>query len=284
MQGDFIHMTQKTNYHTHTPLCRHALGNDISEYAKAAYDAGLSILGFSDHAPFKDHDLGYRMEYQELPLYFEQVDCLKQQYQGLMQIKKGLEIEYLPYYTKPNYSNHRNFYEYLLLDQKCDYLILGEHFFTDKDGTLFNLYNVADTEAYITYAKTCVAAMSTGYFDIIAHPDLFGVNAFSWDKNCDIASDLILEGATKYHVVVEYNANGYRRGIQNYPDGDRYMYPLENFWKKIIGSDIPVIIGSDNHAPEQIWDYAMVKAYDYLSNIPVALIETIEDNRYNKKK
>lgn len=277
-------MKQKTNYHTHTPLCRHALGSDIKEYAQAAYDAKLDVLGFSDHAPFQDHDLGYRMDYAELSLYFEQVDALKSQYKGLMQIKKGLEIEYLPYYAKAAYPNHRNYYEYLLQDQKCDYLILGEHFFPVPDGTFLNLYHVDSTDAFVMYAQACVEAMSTGYFDIIAHPDLFGVKDFPWDKNCDIASDLILEGAAKYHVVVEYNANGYRRGIQDFQDGARLMYPLDKFWKKVIGSNIPVIIGSDNHAPEQIWDSAMEKAHNYLSNIDITLIETIEDNRYNKNK
>ena len=39
------------NYHTHTPLCRHAKGS-VMEYAQAACDAGLTILGFSDHTPY----------------------------------------------------------------------------------------------------------------------------------------------------------------------------------------------------------------------------------------
>ena len=268
-------MNQKTNYHTHTPLCKHALGLNAAEYAKAAYDAGLTVLGFSDHAPFKDHDFGYRMDYDELPLYFEQVDGLKELYKNTMEIKKGLEIEYLPYYLKKSYPGHRNYYEYLIEDQKCDYLLLGEHFFMDKDDSIINLYHVNNTEAFIFYAKACVEAMSTGYFDIIAHPDLFGVNSFPWDKNCDIACDMILEGALKYNMVIEFNANGYRRGIHNYPDGDRYMYPLNAFWKKVENTSIPVIIGSDNHSPEQIWDYAIEKAHNYLSTIPVELIETI---------
>ena len=39
-----------TNYHTHTRRCGHAVGED-REYAEAAVQAGLKILGFSDHAP-----------------------------------------------------------------------------------------------------------------------------------------------------------------------------------------------------------------------------------------
>lgn len=270
-------MKQKANYHTHTPLCRHAEGTHISEYAKAAYDAGLDILGFSDHAPFPEHDFGLRMDYQELPYYLECVDTLKTEYNGRMQIKKGFEIEYLPYYTKPNALHHQNYYEYLLSDLKCDYLILGEHFFPALDGSLINLYNTASTDIFVLYAKMCAEAMRTGYFNIIAHPDLFGVNDFAWDKNCDIASDIILENAAKYNVVVEYNANGYRRGIHTFQDGNRRMYPLEPFWNKVIGSEIPVIIGSDNHAPNQIWDTYMQKAHDDLAALDIRLLASLDD-------
>lgn len=267
---------KKTNYHTHTPLCQHALGTDAAEYARAAYDAGLNILGFSDHAPFRDHDFGLRMNYSELPLYLEQIERLKKEYEGRMQIKKGFEIEYLPHYTKPTYPNHRNYYEYLLQEQKCDYLILGEHFFSAANDTFINLYSAASTEDFVSYAKACAEGMSTGYFNIIAHPDLFGVNDFPWDKNCDIASDIILEAADKYHVVVEYNANGYRRGIHDFKSGSRLMYPLDKFWEKVIGSNLAVIIGSDNHAPEQIWDEAMQKAHEYLASLDIRLISTLE--------
>ena len=46
-------MILKSNFHTHTKRCCHAFGVE-ADYAKEAYDKGLSVLGFSDHAPFKD--------------------------------------------------------------------------------------------------------------------------------------------------------------------------------------------------------------------------------------
>ena len=47
------------NYHTHTPLCRHASGA-VEEYAQAAFDSGIQILGMSDHTPswFPEGPLG----------------------------------------------------------------------------------------------------------------------------------------------------------------------------------------------------------------------------------
>ena len=65
----------KTNYHTHSQRCRHAQGTE-EDYVRCALDAGVSILGFSEHAPFPDHDYGYRMPYEELSDHFSEVDRL----------------------------------------------------------------------------------------------------------------------------------------------------------------------------------------------------------------
>ena len=43
----------KTNYHTHTPRCKHAYGCE-EEYIKSAIKAGFKTLGFSDHSPWPD--------------------------------------------------------------------------------------------------------------------------------------------------------------------------------------------------------------------------------------
>ena len=38
------------NYHSHTPRCNHAHGEE-REYIETAIKAGYSVLGFSDHSP-----------------------------------------------------------------------------------------------------------------------------------------------------------------------------------------------------------------------------------------
>ena len=45
--------SQFADYHTHTPLCRHAEGEPI-DYARRARQLGLGELGFSDHSPMPD--------------------------------------------------------------------------------------------------------------------------------------------------------------------------------------------------------------------------------------
>ena len=70
--GEFM----KANYHTHTVRCHHAVG-DEREYIENAIDAGMKILGFSDHTPqyFKSgYVSGMRMTPDEAPEY---VSCIK---------------------------------------------------------------------------------------------------------------------------------------------------------------------------------------------------------------
>lgn len=266
----------RTNYHTHTPHCGHAVGKDAAEYAKAAFEQKMDILGFSDHAAFPDTDYGCRMPYEEMGIYFREVEELKKEYQPKgMEIYKGLEIEFLPKYLNIEGIPGKNYYEYLLNDRKVDYLLCGEHFFIDASGVIDNIYNIKDTKQVIAYAKSCRAAMETGYFKMLAHPDLFGVNAFPWCEDYDRACDIILEGAVKSGTILEYNANGFRRGIHSFPDGDRLMYPLTKFWDKVKGTEIKVIIGSDSHNPTEIWDFAIEKAKKYLASVGITPIDTI---------
>ena len=56
---------KKINFHTHTNRCRHADGI-AADYVQSALSAGVTQLGFSDHAPFPDYDFGMRMPYCEL--------------------------------------------------------------------------------------------------------------------------------------------------------------------------------------------------------------------------
>ena len=61
--------TMKTNYHTHTTRCMHAVGSD-EEYVLSAIKGGFQILGFSDHTPWKyrtSYIADMRMLPEELP-------------------------------------------------------------------------------------------------------------------------------------------------------------------------------------------------------------------------
>lgn len=258
----------KTNFHTHTSLCRHAQGS-AGEYAAAARAAGLDALGFSDHAPFPGDSLGYRMDFCELRDYIRDVDAVRKLYDEKMKIYRGLEIEYFP--------SCEDYYKELL-DSKgygLDYLVLGAHFFGESSQDSINIAGMRSTEDHIRYADNVAAALATGFFAFCAHPDIFLMDEREPDKNSDKAVKTIITAAEKYDIPLEFNANGLRRGLRQYPDGERYPYPTKRFWQELSGSKMKVIIGADAHIPGQVWDEYVDRAYDMCAGLRLNVIDTL---------
>lgn len=246
---------ERVNYHTHTKLCRHAEGEE-RDYVNSAVCCGLTELGFSDHAPFRDGRYGLRMEYAEMPGYIETIRELKEEFREKISIRCGLEIEYDPMESA--------YYEELLTHFGMEYLVLGQHYYRDESGRELNTFlldKTEDTSVYPLYARSLAEGMKTGYFKIAAHPDLFFINHLPADINCERACDIIVDAAVSCGIILEFNANGIRRGLQKYSDGLRYPYPHRMFWEKVKNAGIPVLVNSDCHNPKFIWDDAVEKAY-----------------------
>ena len=246
----------KTNFHTHIYRCCHAWGTE-EDYVLEAVKNGLSIIGFSDHGPFPDRDFGLRMSYEELSEHIGVLNELKKRFEGKIRIYKGLEIEY--------HKRYNSYYEYLLNEGGLDYLILGQHNYTDENGEIRFISSLSGTEDYIRYAESVAQAAESGYFAIIAHPDIIYKNDFAWDDNCDRTAEIIADAAERNNIPLEVNANGFRRGMTKFPDGMRYQYPVDRFWEKMKGRNISVTVGSDCHTTEQLWDHHIPVAYDYCS-------------------
>lgn len=244
-------MPVKVNYHTHTFRCKHAVGTE-QDYVLEAIKNGFHKLGFSDHAPYPDDRFGYRMDYCELKDYVHTLKDLQNEYKDKLEISIGLEIEYDP-------SNHK-YYDYLLNELNIEYFALGQHIFFHHNE-MSNAFLISNTKEYIDYANSIATALSTGYFKFVAHPDLIFINELAWDDNCDEACNIIIEAAKKYDAILELNANGIRRGVTSFCDGERYPYPHKKFWEKVALNNIKVIINSDCHNPIQLWDENMDLAY-----------------------
>lgn len=252
---------QRVNYHTHCDRCRHARGK-AEEYVEQAVRAGVASLGFSDHMPFYDDRFGLRMPYAELDDYLHEITGLREAYQDRLSITRGFEGEYV--------REDNAYYEKLLSRDDCDYLLLGQHFYEKADGELINVYQLEDTDDYEIYASNIVEAMRTGYFRYAAHPDLIFLNDFPWDIHCERACDILVDGAAKYGFALEYNANGFRRGLKQYTDGERYQYPHHRLWEKVREAGLSVYVGSDCHDPEQVYDGIVEMAYRELAELGIA--------------
>lgn len=242
----------RVNYHTHCQRCLHATGT-AADYVQEALNKNLSILGISDHMPFPDNRFGLVMPYADQDDYLQEVALLKEQYKDSLKILCGFEGDY--------FAKDWQYYESLLKKGNCDYLILGQHFFEIDSTELGYSFEIKDTSYYETLSEQMVAGMKTGYFQYLAHPDLMFINACEWDIHCDRALDTLIDGAVKYDFALEYNANGLRRGLQDYPDEVRYPYPHKKLWNRVKDTNIRVFVGSDCHNPEKLWDASVKKAY-----------------------
>src|SRR3989338_9602404 len=88
-------MLPKVDYHMHTPLCGHGVG-EPGEYVEQALKVGLSEIGFSDHAPLVSHeDARYTMTRDQLPLYHGMIEGVQKKFKNFT-IKLGLEADYIP--------------------------------------------------------------------------------------------------------------------------------------------------------------------------------------------
>jgi histidinol-phosphatase (PHP family) len=229
------------DYHTHTPLCRHAEGLP-EEYVDAAIAAGLSEYGISDHAPaipepFDD----WRMTAAELPEYFAWIDRARAHAAGRLPIRAGLECDWLagcePWITD------------LAGRHAWDYLIGSVHYLGSWDfdnPKWLGRWAEADVEAvWSQYWQTYAAMADSGLFDILGHPDL--VKKFSHVPTGDLdrfygpAMDAIAASG----CAIELNTAGWHKPCAE-------AYPSPRFLALACSAGVPLVISSDAHHPREV--------------------------------
>ena len=255
----------RVNYHTHTYRCTHASGSE-EDYVKSAIASNLSILGISDHIAYPDDRSSNRMMHSEVNAYINECFRLRTKYKKDIKILVGFESEYS--------DDCHEYYEYLFNECKIDYLVFGQHSFIE-DSKFYNSFDLTSTKDYIIYAKSVAKALKTNYFKIFAHPDLVFINNLAFDDNCRQAIEILISAIKDSGIIIEFNANGIRRGFKDFPDGQRLTYPHMKFWKRVQEENIKTIISSDCHMPEQMWDYAMDDAYIKAEELKLNLVYEI---------
>jgi len=263
-------MLVRTNYHTHHRLCRHARGT-AADYVQKALELGFSEIGISDHAPHAHFDDDTRMRPDELPLYLADIERTRGLYGERIRILSGLEVEYDP--------ETDAYYESLL--QRVDYLVLGQHYLTGdpvKNGVSYT-FDLESGEDLIAYAKVVRAAISTGYFAFVAHPDIFLATYPRFDEHAEKASRIIAESAKEHDVLLEFNANGIRRGLIESEDGRHYHYPRKPFFDIANSLGCKILLSSDAHSPSELYDEAMREAERIIDRWGLSITETLTADR-----
>lgn len=236
----------KTNFHTHTSRCKHAVGTD-EQYVKAAIQGGFDVLGFADHIAW-DFPSGYvshcRMPADQWPDYKRSVLALKEKYAGQIDIRLGFETEYYPRYMDQLPR---------LRDDGCEYFILASHFLFTEEEFPYTGISCQEDDEVRRYAEQTAEAIRTGEYCYLAHPDLYMMYRPELDKVCMDAADVICQAAKEARMPLEYNLLGLRDAMRGHSRG----YPHAEFWQYIRKWHNDVILGVDAHDPEWLTDLAV---------------------------
>ena len=227
----------KTNWHTHTKRCGHAVGED-EEYVLSAIKGGFKTLGFSDHAAYKTQVAHERMNIKQVDEYISSILSLQEKYKNQIDIYVGMEVEC--YRTEwDTLSEYR---------KRLDYCILGQH---NLDLDLVSSYGLTTPQQLDIYVDRLEYACEHALCDYIAHPDVCLYSYPYMDESVKKIAERIADISLKYDMPLELNTgSGVHHGMHQYPDGMRYAYPTRIFFETFAEKKCPVIIGLDVHDPK----------------------------------
>lgn len=229
-----------SDYHLHTPLCRHAIGEPI-EYARVAVALGLDEIGFADHNPMPQDFDDWRMKIDELPDYLELVKKARAAFPDLA-IRLGLEVDFI--------AGQEAWIEELSAMADWDYLIGSVHYLApgwavDDPKWIGRFRDRPVEETWSLYWAAYEKCIRSGLFDFVAHPDL--VKKFGFRPEGDLRKyyEPAIAAAAETAVAIEINTAGLRKEV-------RELYPSQQFLELAFAAGVPLLINSDAHAPNEV--------------------------------
>ena len=223
------------NYHTHTARCKHAEGED-REYVESAIQAGIKILGFSDHCPWPFPDSyvsGIRMAPSDLDDYFYSLETLKKEYKKELTIYIGFEAEY------DSFLNDAQ--ETLFSDYPLDYMILGQHFLGTESDSFYTGSPTSDEAILKDYVELTIQGMQTGKYLYLAHPDL--INYTGPDEIYEKYMLRLCNYLKEEDIPIEINLLGL---------WTHRNYTSKRFLSIAQKAGNSAVLGIDAHAPKQL--------------------------------
>jgi histidinol-phosphatase (PHP family) len=234
-------MKLPADYHMHTPLCRHAVGEPV-DYARRAVEIGLTEIGFSDHSPMRrDNSDNWRMNFSQLDEYVTKVRKAQRDFPQLT-IRLALEVDFIP--------GHEDWIRELAALHPWDYFIGSVHYVSDSwaidDPQKLSEWKNRDAlEVWTTYFERLTKAAESKLFEIIGHADLPKKFGHKPTQDCAPLYEKFLDAAKKSGGTIELNTAGLRKDCKE-------IYPSHEILQLAFQKGVPITFGSDAHAPEEV--------------------------------
>lgn len=226
--------------HMHTPLCKHAVGTP-AEYLAAARKAGLQGIVITDHSPMPSwFDAAFRMSLEQLPFYLSMLEQTRRE-AGDFYLGIGLEADYHP--------GTEGFVRRVLEGYPYDYVIGSIHYIGawpfDNPAFAADFDERDLREVYREYFRLVIQAARSGLYHSIGHLDLpkkFG--HIPAEGYLDLAEEA-LQVIAGEGLALDVNTAGWRKKIGE-------LYPSPAILERARELGIPVVLGSDAHAPGEV--------------------------------
>ncbi|MDI6711770.1 MAG: histidinol-phosphatase HisJ family protein [Anaerosomatales bacterium] len=234
--------------HVHTRRCRHARGS-VQDVLAVARLRGMRYLGFAEHLPLPasllDQDPraeSYAMPESELADYVAEVLAVASDGHGTgPRVLLGVEADLHP----GNEAHVRR----LVSSAPFDFVLGSVHFLDGwafDDPELLDGYDRWDADRlWARYFEDLATAAASGIADAIAHPDL--PKKFGCSPRTDPRElyEAFAEAVADAGVAVEVSTAGLRKPCAE-------IYPAPGLLAALNRRSVPVTIGSDAHAPEEV--------------------------------
>jgi histidinol-phosphatase (PHP family) len=246
-----------TNYHQHSAFSDGK--GTLAECADAALAAGLTALGFSDHAPLP-FDTDWTIPLARLSDYRSEVHRLRAVTRDRLEISLGLEMDYLP--EAPVIAFQRD----QVLSLGWDYVIgsihylgresSGEPWSVDLDRAtlergLNDVYH-GDVRAYCDhYYATAGDLARSGRFAVMGHLDYtkrFNDSSRYYSDEAGWYRQMIdqtLGAVAQAGMILEVNTGGWRAPCQE-------AYPAPFILRRARELGIRVTVNTDGHSPAEV--------------------------------
>ena len=224
--------------HMHTTLCKHARG-PLANYAAQAQRAGLKGITITCHSPMP---FGWnpkaRMTIKQLPEYVDLVKAVRAEYAGRVDVRLGMESDYLPGFETWLDALHKR-YEF-------SYILGSVHPQTDEYRALY-LDGATRLEYETSYFQNLANAAECGLFDCLSHPDIVKIVHPAQYQVSDHLDTIrrSLDRIARAGTAMELNTSGLHKPY-------REMNPGPEILAEMALRNIPVVLGSDSHDAHRV--------------------------------
>lgn len=226
-----------TDFHIHTSLCDGA--STTREMAETAYQKGFTALGFSGHS-FIEYD-NYCMTKENTAVYNTEIERLKAEYDGKMEIFRGIEQDY---FSKMPTSG----YDYVIgslhsLSEDANESVDGSPEITK--AIIENRFYGNFTKYAEEYYRLEADVVKKTDCDIIGHFDLVTkyneVLGYEETDEYFCHAFCALDELLKYDRIFELNVGAMTRGYRKSP------YPSVPILKRMCEKNAKIILNGDCH-------------------------------------